>query len=72
MTRERCFMCAIPLYPEDALNDQDEAYEIDGHVLCENCVVKYVKDNFKLKLPFEDVPDDYGTHKLCYPNYKED
>ena len=59
MTRERCFMCAIPLYPEDTLNDQDEAYEIDGHVLCEKCVGKYVTDNCKKKLPFEDVPEDY-------------
>lgn len=26
----------------------------------------------KEELPFYTVPMDYGTHKLSYPNYKED
>lgn len=26
----------------------------------------------KQVLEFETVPDDYGQHKKCYPNYKEE
>ena len=66
-----CFMCGIPLYTETAMTDQSDAYEIDGHILCDDCVDKYVKDNFKKKLVFENVPDDYGNHEDCYPNKEE-
>ena len=45
-----CFMCSRPLYPEDALHDADPAFEIDGHVLCEDCVDKYVRDKCQLIL----------------------
>jgi hypothetical protein len=61
-----CFMCSRPLYPEDSSHDQDPAYEIDGHVLCEDCVDKYVRDNCRKVLPFVTVPNDYGTHKELY------
>lgn len=43
----------------------------------------YVPDNYDLwkehdrkqeenELEFVDVPNDYGTHKELYPNYKEE
>ena len=50
MKHDNCFMCGIPLYTETAMTDQSDAYEIDGHLLCEDCVNKYVKDNYKTKL----------------------
>lgn len=61
-----CFTCARPMYPEDPTHNQDEAYEIDGHILCDDCVDKYVRDNCKKELPFVTVPNDYGTHKNLY------
>lgn len=61
-----CFMCAIPLYPEDGSHNQDPAYEIDGHVLCEDCVDKYVEKNCRKVLPFVTVPNDYGMHRNLY------
>lgn len=63
----KCFTCGIPMLPEDNLHDQDPAYEIDGHVLCEDCVDKYVRKNCFKTLPFVTVPNDYGTHKELYP-----
>lgn len=47
-----CFTCSRPLFAEDALHDADPAYDIDGHVICEECVDKYVKENCKAELPF--------------------
>ena len=34
----------------------------------------YEKEQERLSkvLGFHDVPNDYGTHKECYPNYKEE
>ena len=43
--KTHCFTCGMPLFPEDSLHDQDPAYEIDGHVICENCIDKYVRRN---------------------------
>jgi len=43
--KTHCFTCGMPLFPENALYDQDPAYEIDGHILCEDCVDKYVRCN---------------------------
>lgn len=61
-----CFMCHMPLFPEDALHEQDSAHEIDGHVFCEDCVDKYVRKNCFKVLPFVTVPNDYGTHEELY------
>ena len=74
---EQCYICDRFIRGESELLDQEDAYEIDGNILCEDCVDEYVKKNCykKLKdeeLPFQEVSNDYGTHKECYPNYKEE
>lgn len=58
-------MCGIPLYAEDALYEADEAYMINDHVICEDCVTEYVKKNCKHELVWHQ-PDDAGSHKELY------
>lgn len=45
-----CTLCGQPLYAESYLCDQDEAYEINEIILCEDCVHKYVRKECKVKL----------------------
>lgn len=61
---KQCCVCGRHLQPETEFLDQDEAYEIDGHVLCDDHVDKFVRDNYKLKLQNEDIPiDQLPFHK---------
>lgn len=65
-----CFTCSRPLYPEDTTHEADSAYWIDEHVLCEDCVDKYVRDNCRKELPFVTVPQDNGNYPELY--FKEE
>jgi hypothetical protein len=48
MKHERCSECGKPIYYEDELHDQDDAFEIDGNIICSDCVLPYVREhNFK-------------------------
>nr|WP_308743242.1 hypothetical protein [uncultured Anaerocolumna sp.] len=48
MKYESCFVCCKPIYYEDELHDQDDAFEIDGNIICDDCVLQYVREhNFK-------------------------
>lgn len=47
-------MCGRFLNGESESLDQDDAYEVEGHILCEDCVDKYVRDNCYKKLKEEE------------------
>jgi hypothetical protein len=55
---EQCCICGRFLQPETEFLDQDEAYNIDGNILCEDHVDKFVRDNYRIKLVNEDIPDE--------------
>lgn len=40
-----CFTCGAPLIPDDLKRNPDIAYEMGGHILCKDCVDKYVGKN---------------------------
>lgn len=68
---EQCHVCENYIQHETTLLDQEDCYEIDGVILCGDCVESYVRKHYYKKLEFEDVPNDYGTHKECYPNRED-
>lgn len=58
MAYEQCCICHKYLQPETKFLDQDEAYNIDGNVLCEDHLDKFVRDNYRIILVSEDIPDN--------------
>lgn len=49
----QCDLCGCDIHRESIQYDQDDCYEIEGVILCEDCVMKYVKENFFKKLEME-------------------
>lgn len=45
-----CDICDKELYYEDDLHEQDEAYEIDGYTVCEDCLSGYMRQNYYKRL----------------------
>ena len=49
-----CAECGTEIYYGDATHDQDDAYEIDGVLVCGDCVGDYTKSMFFKKLEEEE------------------
>lgn len=45
-----CDICDKEFYYEDDLHEQDEAYEIDGYTVCEDCLSGYMRQNYYKRL----------------------
>jgi recombinational DNA repair protein (RecF pathway) len=62
---EQCCVCGTFLQPESKYLDQDDAYEIEGNILCENCWMDWVRKNCYKKLKEEKLPFEIETdHEL--------
>ena len=47
---KQCFMCDKFLLYKNEYLDQEDAYEINEHVLCDDCVMDYIRKNCKIRL----------------------
>ena len=45
-----CERCGREIYFEDALEEGDPAYNIDGFIYCEDCIGDVARDLFRVKL----------------------
>lgn len=50
MKFEKCDICGEKIAYESSKSYQDDCYEIDGDIICEDCIEKYVRKNFYKKL----------------------
>ena len=46
----KCDICGAQIYMENDLYEQDDAYEIDGLTICEECIGDYIKGNYYKRL----------------------
>ena len=45
-----CDFCGKELYPETERYEQDECFEFDGYIFCENCIMPYMRKNYRKEL----------------------
>lgn len=46
----KCDICGAEIYMENDLYEQDDAYEIDGNIICGDCIDAYVRNNYYKRL----------------------
>ena len=46
----KCDICGSEIHMENDLYEQEDAYEIDGYTICEDCIMDYVKSNHYKRL----------------------
>lgn len=46
----KCDICGDEIHVENNLYEQDDAYEIDGYTICEDCIIDYMKNNHYKRL----------------------
>lgn len=45
-----CDCCGQPIYYGNYKYEQDNCYQIEDTIICENCIKDYIKNKFFLKL----------------------
>ena len=45
-----CDICGRELYPETEQYEQDECYEVDGYLICERCIMPYMRQKYRKEL----------------------
>lgn len=46
----KCSCCKEEIYYENEKYDQDPCFQIDGNILCEDCVMEYVEKHCSVSL----------------------
>lgn len=47
---EHCDICGREIQYEDERYEQDDAYEIDGYTVCEDCIADYMRQHYYKRL----------------------
>ena len=50
---EQCVVCGRYLNPENEFVEQDDCYEINEEIVCDDCILDYVRNNCYKKLKEE-------------------
>lgn len=45
-----CDICGRELQAETDLYEQDECYEVDGYIICDRCLLPYMKKYYRKEL----------------------
>lgn len=45
-----CDICGRELQAETDRYEQDECYEVDGYIICDRCLVPYMRRNYRKEL----------------------
>lgn len=45
-----CDICGRELQAETDQYEQDECYEVDGYIICDRCLVPYMRRNYRKEL----------------------